>query len=189
MERDEDVLEYYDQPAHIPLRYRAASGRHTTQWHTPDFFVLRQGSAGWEEWEPLPALDGLYSCRPLHLPRHPRRPPNSPIPPRRQESISSISRATKGHPRSWKKLGPGSVWLITTATVTWTFTSSTAGTSTVGASPFATRFTTTTEMPPLRTSPRKPASPAMPTAWAAFGVITITTAIRTCLWPIRVAMH
>ena len=59
MERDEDVLEYYDQPARIPLRYRAASGRHTTQWHTPDFFVLRQGSAGWEEWKPLPALDGL----------------------------------------------------------------------------------------------------------------------------------
>jgi len=41
------------------LRYRAASGCHTTQWHTPDFFVLRQGSAGWEEWKPLPALDGL----------------------------------------------------------------------------------------------------------------------------------
>jgi putative transposase len=59
MERDEDVLEYYDQPARIPLRYRAVSGRHTTQWHTPDFFVLRQRSAGWEEWKPLPALDAL----------------------------------------------------------------------------------------------------------------------------------
>src|SRR6266852_1687281 len=59
MERDEEVLEYYDQPARMPLRYRAASGRPTTQWHTPDFFVLRQGSAGWEEWKPLPALEVL----------------------------------------------------------------------------------------------------------------------------------
>ena len=59
MERDEDVLGYYAQPARIPLRYRAASGRRTTQWHTPDCFVLRQGSAGWEAWKPLPALNGL----------------------------------------------------------------------------------------------------------------------------------
>src|SRR3954451_12365509 len=41
MERDEDVLEYYDQSVRIPLRYRAKSGRNTTQWHTPDFFVIR----------------------------------------------------------------------------------------------------------------------------------------------------
>jgi putative transposase len=46
MERDDDVVEYDDQPGRMPLRYRAVSGHHTTQWHTPDFFVLRQGSAG-----------------------------------------------------------------------------------------------------------------------------------------------
>ncbi len=40
MERDDDVLEFYDQPSRIPLSYRAKSGRKTTQWHTPDFFVL-----------------------------------------------------------------------------------------------------------------------------------------------------
>jgi len=40
MERDEDVLEYYDQSSRIPLSYRARSGSRTTQWHTPDFFVL-----------------------------------------------------------------------------------------------------------------------------------------------------
>jgi putative transposase len=64
MERDEDVLEYYDQPVRIPLRYRALSGRLTTQWHTPDFFVLRQASAGWEEWKPLPILEGLAGRMP-----------------------------------------------------------------------------------------------------------------------------
>ena len=50
MERDDDVLEFYDQSSRIPLSYRAKSGHKTTQWHTPDFFVLRQASAGWEEW-------------------------------------------------------------------------------------------------------------------------------------------
>lgn len=35
MERDDDVLEYYDQPSCIPLRYRPKSGRQTTQWHPP----------------------------------------------------------------------------------------------------------------------------------------------------------
>ena len=59
MERDDDVLEYYDQSVRIPLHYRAKSGRKTTQWHTPDFFVLRQGSAGWEEWKPELVLDQL----------------------------------------------------------------------------------------------------------------------------------
>jgi putative transposase len=59
MERDDDVVEYYDQPGRMPLRYRAVSGRATTQWHTPDFFVLRQDSAGWEEWKPLHALEVL----------------------------------------------------------------------------------------------------------------------------------
>jgi putative transposase len=64
MERDDDVVEYYDQPGRMPLRYRAVSGRATTQWHTPDFFVLRQGSAGWEEWKPLPALEVLAARMP-----------------------------------------------------------------------------------------------------------------------------
>jgi putative transposase len=40
MERDDDVLEFYDQPTRLQLRYRARSGRNTTQWHTPDFFGL-----------------------------------------------------------------------------------------------------------------------------------------------------
>jgi putative transposase len=64
MERDEDVLEYYDQSSRIPLSYRAKSGRRTTQWHTPDFFVLRHESAGWEEWKHEDALDPLAQAQP-----------------------------------------------------------------------------------------------------------------------------
>ena len=59
MEYDDDVLEYYDQPIRIQLQYRARSGRKTTQWHTPDFFVIRQNRAGFEEWKPVTALDQL----------------------------------------------------------------------------------------------------------------------------------
>jgi putative transposase len=64
MERDEDVLEYYDQSSRIPLSYRAKSGSRTTQWHTPDFFVLRRESAGWEEWKQAGRLDRLAVDQP-----------------------------------------------------------------------------------------------------------------------------
>jgi len=64
MERDDDVLEYYDQSMHIPLHYRAKSGRNTTQWHTPDFFVLRQGRAVFEEWKPASSLQQLTDDMP-----------------------------------------------------------------------------------------------------------------------------
>src|SRR5947208_2493595 len=64
MERDDDVLEFYDQSSRIPLSYRAKSGRWTTQWHTPDFFVLRHESAGWEEWKPVQSLDTLAVSKP-----------------------------------------------------------------------------------------------------------------------------
>src|SRR5438874_4309652 len=64
MERDDDVLEFYDQSSRIPLSYRARSGHKTTQWHTPDFFVLRKSSAGWEEWKPASMLDELAVSMP-----------------------------------------------------------------------------------------------------------------------------
>jgi len=49
MEHDPGVLEYYDQPPSIPLAYHAANGRRLSVLHTPDYFVLRQDSAGWVE--------------------------------------------------------------------------------------------------------------------------------------------
>src|SRR5262245_23872237 len=64
MERDETVLEYYDQPMRLPLRYRALSGKHTTQWHTPDFLVLRTTGGAFEEWKPVRALEALAVSMP-----------------------------------------------------------------------------------------------------------------------------
>ena len=49
MEHDAGVLEYYDQPPSIPLAYHAANGKRVSVMHTPDYFVLRQDSAGWVE--------------------------------------------------------------------------------------------------------------------------------------------
>ena len=49
MEHDPGVLEYYDQPPSIPLTYLAANGRRVSVMHTPDYFVIRQDSAGWVE--------------------------------------------------------------------------------------------------------------------------------------------
>jgi putative transposase len=69
MERDETVLEYYDQPLRLPLRYRARSGRHTTQWHTPDFFVLRTTGGTFEEWKPVHALEALAVSMPSRYQR------------------------------------------------------------------------------------------------------------------------
>lgn len=48
-ENDDDVLEYYDQSLPIKLDYEAANGRRLSVFHTPDFFVLRAHSVGWEE--------------------------------------------------------------------------------------------------------------------------------------------
>src|SRR2546426_2435822 len=51
MEHDGNVLEYYDQPPSICLRYLSAKGRQLVVMHTPDYFVIRQDEAGWEEWK------------------------------------------------------------------------------------------------------------------------------------------
>ena len=51
MEHDDSVLEYYDQALSIKLDYFSAEGRHLGVMHTPDFFVIRQDTAGWEEWK------------------------------------------------------------------------------------------------------------------------------------------
>jgi hypothetical protein len=48
----------------IQLQYRARSGRKTTQWHTPDFLVIRQHTAGFEEWKPAASLDTLTVTMP-----------------------------------------------------------------------------------------------------------------------------
>ena len=59
MEYDSEVLEYYDQPPAIKLSYESASGRQVGVRHTPDFFVIRQEQAGWEEWKTSQELEQL----------------------------------------------------------------------------------------------------------------------------------
>ncbi|HBQ99296.1 MULTISPECIES: TnsA endonuclease N-terminal domain-containing protein [unclassified Roseofilum] len=49
LEHNEDVLEFYDQPPAIKLDYQSKHDRRLGVLHTPDFFVIRKDSAGWEE--------------------------------------------------------------------------------------------------------------------------------------------
>jgi transposase InsO family protein len=49
LEHDSSVLEYYDQVPVIKLDYCSADGKRLGVLHTPDFFVIRENSAGWEE--------------------------------------------------------------------------------------------------------------------------------------------
>jgi putative transposase len=51
MEHDAGVLEYFDQPPSIKLEYQSPNGRPMGVRHTPDFFVIREMEAGWEEWK------------------------------------------------------------------------------------------------------------------------------------------
>jgi transposase InsO family protein len=47
-EHDPNVIEFYDQPSPIKLIYEQ-KGRRVGILHTPDFFVIREDTAGWEE--------------------------------------------------------------------------------------------------------------------------------------------
>lgn len=59
------VLEYYDQPDKIALKYVSGTTERTiTAWHTPDFFVIRETGAGWEEWKTEAELITLAEKQP-----------------------------------------------------------------------------------------------------------------------------
>ncbi len=64
MERDDDVLEYYDQPTRIQLHYQSRSGHKTSPWHTPDFLVIRRNGASFEEWKQASSLEQLTTRMP-----------------------------------------------------------------------------------------------------------------------------
>jgi len=64
MEHDDSVLEFYDQPPSIKLDYLSAEGRPLGVMHTPDFFVIRQDTAGWEEWKAEEELNRLAQKSP-----------------------------------------------------------------------------------------------------------------------------
>lgn len=63
-ENRDDVLEYLEQPPPIKLNYEAANGRRLGVLHTPDFFILRTHSAGWEECKPETQLLKLAAKSP-----------------------------------------------------------------------------------------------------------------------------
>src|SRR6266851_4084354 len=65
MEHDEEVFEFYDQPPSFKLSYQTPSGRKTTPFHTPDFFVIRKDQAGWEEWKTEEQLHKLAEKQPF----------------------------------------------------------------------------------------------------------------------------
>ncbi len=64
MEHDPSTLEFYDQPPPMMLDYNSANGRRMAVRHTPDFFILRQDSAGWEEWKTEEDLHKLSEHNP-----------------------------------------------------------------------------------------------------------------------------
>lgn len=68
-EHDPLVLEFFDQPPAIKLKYESASGRALGVVHTPDFFVLRADGAGWEEWKDEGALVRLAERAPARYQR------------------------------------------------------------------------------------------------------------------------
>jgi len=73
MERDDNVLEYYDQPTRIRLHYRSRSGRKTSPWHTPDFLVIRRDGIAFEEWKPIQFLEECAERMPERYQREPGR--------------------------------------------------------------------------------------------------------------------
>lgn len=49
LEHDPTVVEFYDQPKAIKLNWETEAGRQVGILHTPDYFVIRTDSAGYEE--------------------------------------------------------------------------------------------------------------------------------------------
>jgi len=61
----DDVLEYYDQAPAFKLNYIVRNQRPVGVIHAPDFFVIRQTSAGWEECKPKEELIRLSELTPM----------------------------------------------------------------------------------------------------------------------------
>ena len=70
MEYDPEILEFYDQPPSIKLKYRGRNGRSLGVIHTADFFILRSDGAGWEEWKREEELLHLTERMPGRYVRH-----------------------------------------------------------------------------------------------------------------------
>jgi len=66
MDRDPDVLEFYDQPHTFKLRYLRKSGKQMqSHSYTPDFLVLRESAVAFEEWKTEDELQRLATLSPF----------------------------------------------------------------------------------------------------------------------------
>jgi putative transposase len=66
MDHDPEVLEFFDQPDSIKLRYPGTSGQKMQgHYYTPDFLVLRKGSICFEEWKSESELHRLAQRSPM----------------------------------------------------------------------------------------------------------------------------
>jgi putative transposase len=131
MERDEAVLEYYDQPIRIPLSYRAKSGRKTTQWHPPDLMGIWRCPPGEAEAEKVGLSYRVRSSAEFHPTyiqnlkflqdfwAHP-----APLDPVSTEAVKTLVETTPGLPLThlldalpdlsvdvvWAMLSTGQIW-------------------------------------------------------------------------------
>src|SRR5260370_13725760 len=64
LEHDPDVIEYYDQQPSFKLDYSGTNGRRLVVLHTPDYFAIRQNTAGWEECKTEEELEKLTEKNP-----------------------------------------------------------------------------------------------------------------------------
>ncbi len=64
LERDPEVLEYYDQPEAVRLKYKTGEGKPVGATHTPDFLVIRRNSVTWVECKPSDQLRKLAQSQP-----------------------------------------------------------------------------------------------------------------------------
>ena len=64
MEYEDDVIEYYDQPPTFKLEYFSTNGRRQVVMHTPDYFAIREGTAGWDECKTEEDLEELSEKNP-----------------------------------------------------------------------------------------------------------------------------
>ena len=63
MEHDPQTLEFYDQPRDR-VRLQQRKRQTSVVRHTPDYFVIRQDAAGWEEWKTEDELNRLAEHNP-----------------------------------------------------------------------------------------------------------------------------
>jgi putative transposase len=63
-EHSPEIIEFWDQPPTIKLNYQSKNGKPLGVLHTPDFFLIRTDSAGWEECKTEEDLQRLSETSP-----------------------------------------------------------------------------------------------------------------------------